>query len=51
MTRVKFQVRGKNELQIGFLKRSKLNLSGYKVMTPDKKSGYDISLLSILEKI
>ena len=50
-TRVKFRVTGSNEIQIGYLVKDDGYKNKYKVITIDKKSGYCISLLDMIERI
>ena len=49
--RVKFTVRGTDEIQMGLLVKDKMYKNGYKVKSGDKKSAYCISLLSMVEPI
>lgn len=48
--RVKFRVIGSDEIQIGYFVKDKGYKNKFKVMSADKKSGYCISLLDMLEK-
>lgn len=50
-TRVKFRLKGSDEIQLGFLEKNKEYKNKYRVLSMDKKSGYCISLLDMLEKI
>lgn len=47
--RVKFMLRGSDEIQIGRFVKDKMYKNRYKVKSEDKKSAYCISLLSMLE--
>ena len=49
--RVKFSVKGSDEIQIGRFVKDKMYKYGFKVKSGDKKSVYCISLLSMLEPI
>ena len=49
--RVKFSVKGSDEIQIGRFVKDKMYKYGYKVKSGDKKSTYCISLLTMLEPI
>jgi hypothetical protein len=49
-TRVKFRVRGKDVLQIGYLIKDK-SYGGFKVKSSDNLTEYGICILDILERI
>ena len=48
--RVKFRLKGSDEIQIGCLVKDDDYKNKLKVMSADKKSGYCISLLDMIER-
>ena len=48
--RVKFKTNGSNEIQIGYLVKDSGYKNKLKVVSADKKSGYCISLLDMIER-
>ena len=49
--RIKFSLKGDDEIQIGYFVKDKYYKNGYKVVFGDKKSSYCISLLGMIESI
>lgn len=49
--RVKYVIKGTNELGIGFLRKNKNYSGGFYVLSGDKKSRISISLLKYIGKI
>ena len=48
--RVKFKIKGTNEIQIGYLKKDSGYKNKLKIVSADKKSAYCVSLLEMIEK-